>query len=163
MYVIDSIIVSISQQHSQCFVFSWLENFSTNLITEACWGLDVEAASPVWVATAPMPNERLSLGMSAYRLLKGCFGKIYFIHTHCKFHKTLTWKKIISEHQVARFHIISLFGLIQPILQCIDIFLTNIKLFILRAQFQLVSHKESVYAFNGFWVTWDGKGSHGGK
>ena len=80
MYVIDSIIVSISQQHSQCFVFSWLENFSTNL-AEACWGLDVEAASPVWVATAPMPNERLSLGMSEYRLLKGCFGKIYFIHT----------------------------------------------------------------------------------
>ena len=116
-----NLIVSISQQHSQCFVFSWLENFSTNLITEACWGLDVEAASPVWVATAPMPNERLSLGMSAYRLLKGCFGKVYFIHTHCKFHKTLTWKKIISEHQVARFHIISLFGLIQPILQCIDI------------------------------------------
>ena len=116
-----NLIVSISQQHSQCFVFSWLDNFSTNLITEACWGLDVEAASPVWVATAPMPNERLSLGMSAYRLLKGCFGKIYFIHTHCKFHKTLTWKKIISEHQVARFHIISLFGLIQPILQCIDI------------------------------------------
>ena len=117
----SNLIVSISQQHSQCFVFPWLENFSTNLITEACWGLDVEAASPVWVATAPMPNERLSLGMSAYRLLKGCFGKIYFIHTHCKFHKTLTWKKIISEHQVARFHIISLFGLIQPILQCIDI------------------------------------------
>jgi len=56
---------------------------------KACWGLDVEAASPVWVATAPMPNE--------------------------------------------------------------------------RAQFQLVSHKESVYAFNGFWVTWDGKGSHGAE